>query len=106
MKRTLITSLLISLLFLNTGIVKATPFIRNFTAKEYEAIGKLILESLTEGPCRGVADGELLLPKFIGKAKEFRADPEVFEQISDAADEYGLSPEMKEAAKRLAGFIP
>ena len=37
MKRTLITSLLISLLFLNTGIVKATPFIRNFTAKEYEA---------------------------------------------------------------------
>ena len=76
------------------------------TAKEYEAIGKLILESLTEGPCRGVADGELLLPKFIGKAKEFRADPEVFEQISDAADEYGLSPEMKEAAKRLAGFIP
>ena len=37
MKRTLILSLLTSLLLLNTGIVKATPFIRNFTTKEYNA---------------------------------------------------------------------
>lgn len=37
MKRTLILSLLTSLLFLNTGIVKATPFIRNFTTREYNA---------------------------------------------------------------------
>ena len=37
MKRTLTILLLTSLLFLNTGTVKASPFIRNFTTKEYNA---------------------------------------------------------------------
>lgn len=37
MKRTLTILLLTSLLLLNTGTVKASPFIRNFTTKEYNA---------------------------------------------------------------------
>ena len=37
MKRTLTILLLTSILLLNTGTVKASPFIRNFTTKEYNA---------------------------------------------------------------------
>lgn len=74
------------------------------SAKEYEAIGKLIRESLEQGgPCRGVTDGERLLPKYVARAKDFRPDPEALRLIPDAAEEYGLGPDVVEAARRLAG---
>ena len=73
------------------------------SAKEFEAIGKLIREALEEGgPCRGITNGRQLLPKYIAKAKEFPAEPEVIRMILEAADEYGLSGDVIEAAKRMA----
>ena len=71
------------------------------SAKEYEAIGKLIRESLEGGPCRGVSNGEQLLPKYIGKAKEFRPDPDTIKLILEAADEYSLSEETIAQGKLL-----
>ena len=71
------------------------------TEKEYQAIGKLIRESLEQGPCPGITDGERLLPKYIGKAREFSPDPEAVELILESADEYGLGRDTVEAAKRL-----
>ena len=75
----------------------------SLSAKEYQAIGKLIRESLVEGPCRGVTDGERLLPKYIAKAKDFPVDPEAIGLILEAAEEYDLDEATVEAAKRLAG---
>ena len=73
------------------------------SAKEYQAIGKLIRESLEEGPCRGVTNGDRLLPKYIAKAKNLPADPEAIELILEAAEEYSLDKDTVETAKRLAG---
>ncbi len=75
----------------------------DLTAKEYEAIGKLIRESLEQGPCRGVTHGEQLLPKYIAKAGKFRTDPEVFRLIAEAVDEYGLGRKETKAANKFAG---
>ena len=75
----------------------------SLTAGEYTAIGKLIRESLEQGPCRGVTEGEQLLSKYILKAQAFPADPEVIRIILEAADEYNLDKNVIEAAKRLIG---
>ena len=76
---------------------------RSLTANEYIAIGKLIHESLVQGPCRGVTDGEQLLSKYIFKAQEFPTDPELIRIVLEAADEYNLNQKVIEAAKRLIG---
>lgn len=74
------------------------------SVKEYEAIGKLIRDALEkDGPCVGITDGERILPKYIAKAKEFKADPEVVRIILDAADQYSLDQDAIEAAKQIAG---
>ena len=73
------------------------------TEDEFAAIGKLISESLWEGPCRGVTDGEQLLPKYITRAREFQADPDVIQSILDAAEEYHLTPDVIRNAKELMG---
>ena len=73
----------------------------SLTADEYTAIGKLIRESLVQGPCRGVTDGEELLSKYILKAQEFPTDPELIPMILEAAEEYNLNKNVIEAAKRL-----
>ena len=71
------------------------------SAKEYEAIGKLICASLESGPCRGVTRGDYLLPKYIGKAKDFQTDHYTIKLILQAADEYGLNEETIELANQL-----
>ena len=74
------------------------------TAKEFYAIGNLIRESLMPaGPCRGVTDGDRLLPKFIAKAAVFPPDTEVLRMILDSADKYSLDQNVIETAKKLAG---
>ena len=73
----------------------------SLTANEYTAIGKLIRESLVQGPCRGVTNGERLLSKYILKAQDFPADPEFIRIVLEAADEYHLNKNVIEAAKRL-----
>lgn len=74
------------------------------SVEEYEAIGKLIREALEEdGPCAGVTDGERVLPKYISKAKEFKADPEAVQMILDSADKYSLGQDVIAAAKQFAG---
>lgn len=73
----------------------------SLTADEYAAIGKLIRESLVQGPCRGVTDGEQLLSKYILKAQEFPTDQELIRVILEDADEYNLNKDVIEAAKRL-----
>ncbi len=73
----------------------------SLTAKEYAAIGNLIRESLVQGPCRGITDGEQLLSKYMMKAQDFPIDPELIRMILEAADEYDLNENVIEAAKRL-----
>ena len=73
----------------------------SLTANEYIAIGKLIRESLVQGPCRGVTDGEQLLSKYILKAQEFPTDPELIRMVLEAVDEYNLNESVIETAKRL-----
>ena len=73
----------------------------SLTANEYAAIGYLIRESLVQGPCRGITDGEQLLSKYILKAQEFPVDPELIRKVLEAADEYNLNENVIETAKRL-----
>lgn len=73
----------------------------SLSTEEFEAIGKLIRESLKSGPCPGVTDGERLLPKYIAKAKDFQGERETVRMILDAAEKYQFSPETIGAAKEL-----
>lgn len=70
-------------------------------ADEFIAIGKLIHESLVQGPSRGVTNGEQLLSKYIRNAQCFPIDPEIIRIILEAADEYHLDKDVIETAKQL-----
>lgn len=70
--------------------------------KEFNAIERIIWETVIPGPCEGVPNGDRILPKFIARAKEFTVNPRVFRFILYAADEYSLDPDTIRAAKELA----
>lgn len=52
------------------------------SAREHEAIGKLIQTALEPGPCPGVTDVDIL-PKFLVRGKEFSVDLELRQLIFD-----------------------
>lgn len=54
----------------------------DFTAEEFEAIGKLIEAAIEEqGPCPGITDGEQILQKYLDKGDEYTIDPELRQRI-------------------------
>ena len=54
------------------------------SAREYEAIGKLIQIALESGPRPGITDEDRILPKFLDKGKEFPIDPALRQTILTA----------------------
>lgn len=61
------------------------------SAREFEAIGKLLEAALVEaGPRPGITDGERILPKYLAKEGQFPIDPRLKQMILNSAGEYGL----------------
>ena len=82
----------------------AVPRLRTgASAKEFEAIGRLIGECLESGPCPGLSDPEPLLAGYLGAAKGRTFDRELIQTIRDWAEENELNQEIVSAAEKLLG---
>lgn len=72
------------------------------TEAEFAAIGALLEAALEKpGPCRGVSDGDRLLPLYLHAAERFPLNRELIQSIRDWSRETEMDPQIAEMAERL-----
>jgi hypothetical protein len=69
--------------------------------QEYEAIGKLIKEALSDGPCPGLTDAKPVLMGYLLQSAYHRSDKQLAQMIIDSSKRFGFDQDVINAARNV-----